>query len=87
MSVLILLLILGLAATTSGGWVALNIRGAAVSLERAQGRNVELRAHAQGRLAPPDRWMTAVGFRWLGAIVGLGGILLALLMVALLTGI
>ncbi|MFH8804892.1 hypothetical protein ACH4F6_35920 [Streptomyces sp. NPDC017936] len=83
---LFLLLMLGLVAAAGGGWVALNIRGAAVSLEQRQGRNLELRRQAQGRLDSPDLWMTVTGFRWLGSAVGLGGMVLVLLMTLLLTG-
>ncbi|KUH40642.1 MULTISPECIES: hypothetical protein [Streptomyces] len=73
----VFLLVFGLAASGAGSWVACDIRGAASALERYQRRSVELRA--RGALDPPDRWVSAAGFRWLGAVTCVCGLLLALL--------
>ncbi|MEV8533294.1 hypothetical protein [Streptomyces sp. NPDC051211] len=84
MPVGILLLVLGLTGLAGGGWVALNIRGAAVSLNQRQERNIELRAHAQGRLDPPAAWFGVTGFRVLAAVVAAAGSVLALLSFAVI---
>lgn len=76
---MVLLLVLGVTATLAGGWVAFDVRGAAGSLERWQERNHELRARATGSFAPPDRWITATGYRLMGALVSLCGLVLLLL--------
>ncbi|MEV7615134.1 hypothetical protein [Streptomyces sp. NPDC089799] len=85
MSVLTLLLPLGAVGFVCGGWVALSIRGAARSLEQYAARNAELRAHAQGRLDPPDRVASAVFFRTVGAVLSAAGAVLLLASPAIAT--
>jgi hypothetical protein len=70
----IFLLVLGLASVGYGGWLVFT----APARERQQARNVELRAAARGDLTPPDRWVTATGFRLLGSLAVVCGALLAL---------
>ncbi|MFG2233158.1 hypothetical protein ACGFNX_24635 [Streptomyces sp. NPDC048723] len=45
----------------AGSWVALNIRGAAASLERRAAANAELAMHPRGDLGPPRR-VASAGF-------------------------
>ncbi|MEU1198540.1 hypothetical protein ABZ446_20170 [Streptomyces sp. NPDC005813] len=81
------LMVFGVTAMTGGGWVAFDVRGASAALEAHQQRNHELRAAAAGTFDPPDKWITARGFRVVGAVVGLCGVILVLAGVAeLLTG-
>jgi hypothetical protein len=54
----------------AGGWVAF-VPGVAASLERKQQLNHELRTAAVGDFTPPDKWITARGYR-----VGATGIFL-----------
>ncbi len=74
----VFLLVFGLTAAVSGGWVAFDVRGASKALERYQERNHELRTAAVGDFAPPTRWITAVGYRVLGGVIGVGGLVLTL---------
>ncbi|MEV6191775.1 hypothetical protein AB0M19_05170 [Streptomyces sp. NPDC051920] len=78
MPVWLFLLALGLVSLTAGGWVALNIRGAATAMEASQQRGHDLRAAATGDFSPPVRWVTAAGFRAFGAAIGLAGLVLFL---------
>lgn len=78
MDVAVFLLTLGLAAAVPGGWVALNVRGAAASLERWSDSNAELRMHARGDLGPVERRMSARLFRLFGTVIGLCGCVLVL---------
>ncbi|MER5807261.1 hypothetical protein ABT143_03530 [Streptomyces sp. NPDC002033] len=78
------LLLFGLAGAVSGGWFALNIRGAAAAYEAYSAKNAELRAHAAGRLdVPPNIWTAKVA-RILGTVVGLCGAVLVLASIALI---
>ncbi|MGD1219741.1 MULTISPECIES: hypothetical protein [Streptomyces] len=87
MPVPLFLMVLGITAMTGGGWLAFDIRGASAAMEAYQQRNHELRAAAAGTFDPPDKWITARGFRAVGAVVGLCGVFLALAGVAeMLTG-
>ncbi|WP_405921155.1 hypothetical protein [Streptomyces sp. NBC_00122] len=72
------LLALGLAAAVPGGWIAVNVRGSAASLERWGDSNAELRMHARGDLGPVERRMSARLHRLLGAVVALCGCVLIL---------
>ncbi|MGW7609381.1 hypothetical protein ACWGKW_19320 [Streptomyces sp. NPDC054766] len=76
------LMLFGLAAAVSGGRVAFNVRGAATAMEASQQRGHDLRAATTGDFAPPVKWITAFGFRAVGAVVGLCGIVPALAGVA-----
>lgn len=79
MFVFYFLLVFGLSGAVAGGWFALDIRGSAAAYEAYSARNSELRAQAAGRLdAPPNVWTAKVA-RVLGTIVGVAGVLLALL--------
>ncbi|MFJ4777487.1 hypothetical protein [Streptomyces sp. NPDC088762] len=78
MSIGVFLLAFGLSATVLGGSVALNVRGAAASLERRAAANAELRRHARGILDPAQRVASAGVYRFLGTAVALAGSLLAL---------
>ncbi|MFI0965290.1 hypothetical protein ACH4S8_28415 [Streptomyces sp. NPDC021080] len=78
MPVWLFLMVLGLAALVAGGWVALDIRGAAAAMVASQQRGHDLRAAATGDFSPPVRWVTAFGFRAFGAAIGLAGLVLFL---------
>jgi len=81
------LMLLGLTALMGGGWVAFDVRGASAALEAYQERNHELRAAAAGNFTPPDKWINALGYRVLGGVISLCGVILTLAGVAeLLTG-
>lgn len=87
MPVFLFLMLFGGTATAGGGWVAFDIRGASAALEAYQERNHELRTAAVGNFTPPDKWITARGYRVLGAAIGLAGVILTLAGVAeLVTG-
>lgn len=75
----VFLLLLGLAAVVPGGWLALDVRGASAALERYQARNHELRTAAVGDFTPPTKWVTAVGWRFVGGAVCAGGLVLMLI--------
>ncbi|MFG2874001.1 hypothetical protein ACGFYU_03190 [Streptomyces sp. NPDC048337] len=86
MDIGIFLLALGLASAIPGGWIALNVRGSAASLERRASANAELRMHARGSLGPPPRVASAGVFRFLATAVGLAGSVLTLAGLAELLG-
>lgn len=73
MSTAVVLLTLGLACAVPGGWIALNVRGSAASLERWADSNAELRMHARGDLGPVQRRISARLYRLLGTVIGLCG--------------
>ena len=70
MPVSVFLLLLGLAGAAVGGWVAF-VPGVSASLERKAALNHELRTAAVGDFTPPDKWISARGYR-----VGAAGIFL-----------
>lgn len=74
----VFLLLLGLPAVVAGGWLALDVRKASATLERYQARNHELRTAAVGDFAPPTKWITAVGWRFVGGAVCAAGLVLTL---------
>ncbi|MGW1063201.1 hypothetical protein ACWD4F_01575 [Streptomyces aureus] len=78
MPVWLFLMVLGVPAVARGGWMAFNIRGAATAMETSQQRGHDLRAATTGDFSPPVRWISAFGFRALGAVIGLGGLVLFL---------
>ncbi|MFE9933903.1 hypothetical protein [Streptomyces sp. NPDC005533] len=78
MNVAVVLLTLGPLLIAAGGWVALNVRGAAAALERWAAANAELRMHARGDLGPAPRVASAVFYRYLGSVNALCGVLLTL---------
>ncbi|OEJ31028.1 hypothetical protein [Streptomyces subrutilus] len=78
MSTAIVLLTLGLAGAVPGGWVALNVRGSAASLERWADGNAQLRMHARGDLGPVERRLSARLYRVLGTVMALGGCVIIL---------
>ncbi|WP_330306768.1 MULTISPECIES: hypothetical protein [unclassified Streptomyces] len=82
MPVFLFLLLFGLSAVMSGGWVAFDIRGSSAALEAYQERNHELRTTAVGNFTPPDKWITALGYRVLGGSIALAGVFLTLVGVA-----
>ncbi|WP_328786136.1 hypothetical protein [Streptomyces sp. NBC_00273] len=59
-----------------GSWVALNIRGAAASLERQAAAHAELAMPARGELGSPRRVASAGFYRFMGALIALCGIVL-----------
>ncbi|MFD9484179.1 hypothetical protein [Streptomyces sp. NPDC059991] len=67
----VVLLLMGLAGVVIGLRVAFDVRGAAVQLERKMEANYALRAQAQGHLNPPDRWVSATGWRWFAGVIAL----------------
>ncbi|MEU9237422.1 hypothetical protein [Streptomyces subrutilus] len=73
MSTALVLLTLGLACAVAGGWVALNVRGSAASLERWADGNAQLRMHARGDLGPVERRLSARLYRALGTLIALCG--------------
>ncbi|WP_328553914.1 MULTISPECIES: hypothetical protein [unclassified Streptomyces] len=78
MPVWLFLMLFGLSGSVAGGWVALNIRGAADAMTASQQRGHDLRAAATGNFSPPVSWVTAFGFRAIGAAIGLAGLVLFL---------
>ncbi|WP_328786148.1 hypothetical protein [Streptomyces sp. NBC_00273] len=78
MSTALVLLIVGLTLFAAGSWVALNIRGAAASLERRAAANAELAMHARGDLGPPRRVASAGSYRLVGTLIALCGIVFTL---------
>ncbi|MFF4424978.1 hypothetical protein ACFY04_30115 [Streptomyces sp. NPDC001549] len=78
MGIGIFLLAFGLTALVGGGWVALNLRGSAASLERRAAANAELRMQAQGNLGPAPMHVSRGLYRTLGAVIALAGSVLAL---------
>lgn len=87
MPVWLFLMLFGLSGSIAGGWVALNIRGAADAMMAFRQRSHDLSALAAGTFTPrPDR-VTRIGLRPYAAAVCLAGIVLVLAGVAeLLTG-
>lgn len=80
--IVFLILTFFLTAGVVGLCVALNVKNCAVRLEAWHLSNLQLRAHAKGDLGPPDRLITANGFRGVGglmALLGLGMILAPLI--------
>ncbi|MFF4449001.1 hypothetical protein [Streptomyces sp. NPDC001502] len=77
MSIGAFLLTFGLTALAGGGWVALNLRGSAASLERRAAADAELRMQAQGRLGPAPLHMSRGLYRTLGTVIALAGSVLA----------
>ncbi|MEU6758075.1 hypothetical protein [Streptomyces sp. NPDC046685] len=73
MSTAAVLLTMGLTCALSGGWVALNVRGSAASLERWADSNAELRMHARGELGPAQRRLSARLYRLAGTVIALCG--------------
>ncbi|MFF4370761.1 hypothetical protein [Streptomyces sp. NPDC001594] len=78
MSLAFALLTAGPACVVAGGAVALNVRGAAGALERWAAANAELAMHSRGDLGPPKRVMSAVVYRYIGAVIALCGLVLTL---------
>ncbi|MFJ9080269.1 hypothetical protein ACIRO3_34280 [Streptomyces sp. NPDC102278] len=78
MDIGLLLLVLGLVGSVLGGWVALNVRGSATTLERWGETNAELRRHARGDLGPATRSGSVALYPYIGTAVGLGGTVLTL---------
>ncbi|MFJ6054274.1 hypothetical protein [Streptomyces sp. NPDC092307] len=72
------LLTVGPAASLAGGWVALDIRGAARALEHRAASDAELMAHARGDLGPARRVASAALYRFAGTVIALCGIVLPL---------
>ncbi|MGW7441554.1 hypothetical protein [Streptomyces sp. NPDC054849] len=73
MSTALVLLTVGLPLYAAGTWVALNIRGAAASLERRAAANAELSMHARGDLGPARRVASAGFYRFVGTVIALCG--------------
>lgn len=73
MSTALVLLTVGLTLFAAGSWVALNIRGAAASLERRAAANAELSMHARGDLGPARRVASAGFYRLVGTVIALCG--------------
>ncbi|MGW6575228.1 hypothetical protein ACWGAN_24135 [Streptomyces sp. NPDC054945] len=72
------LLTVGPAASLAGGWVALNIRGAARALEHRAAADAELMMHARGDLGPARRVASAAFYRLIGTMIALSGIVFTL---------
>ncbi|WRZ91118.1 hypothetical protein OHB54_19800 [Streptomyces sp. NBC_01007] len=87
MSFWLFLMLFGLSGSVVGGWIALNIRGAADSMTAFQQRSHDLSALAAGTFTPRPNRVTRIGLRPYAAAVCLAGIVLVLAGVAeLLTG-
>ncbi|MDX3536016.1 hypothetical protein PV721_16885 [Streptomyces sp. MB09-01] len=74
----VVLLTAGPTAIVAGSWAALNIRGAAVPLERRAAADTELAMHARGGLGPAPRVASAQFYRFMGAVIALGGVVFTL---------
>ncbi|MFJ6795532.1 hypothetical protein [Streptomyces sp. NPDC091268] len=86
MSVGAFLLAIGLPFAIGGGWLALNVRGAAASLERWSAANAALRMQAQGDLGPARTYMSAGVCRAFGAVIGAASTLMVLVALVELLG-
>ncbi|MEU9033304.1 hypothetical protein AB0D45_00025 [Streptomyces sp. NPDC048352] len=78
MSLAFFLLTLGTVSLITGAALALNIRGAAAAAARYAAANAALAMHARGDLGSPKRVMSKQVYRYLGAVMGLAGLLLTL---------
>ncbi|MBT2482124.1 hypothetical protein [Streptomyces sp. ISL-94] len=86
MGIGVFLLAFGLTAVIGGGWVALNIRGSAVALERMAETNTQMRMRARGDLGPAPRRMSSALYRLLGTVITLAGCMLTLVSLVEVTG-